>query len=98
MSKQYYIYIASNRNNTVFYTGVTNDLIRRTYEHRNKLVPGFTARYNVSKLLFFETCADPLTAITREKQIKDYRREKKLELILGQNPGMHDLYEQLVAD
>lgn len=98
MSRQFYIYIASNKNNSVFYTGITNNLIRRMYEHRNKLAPGFTARYNIDKLLFYESCDNPTVAIEREKQIKDYRREKKIELILNQNPGMNDLFDELVEE
>ncbi|MEK9156357.1 MAG: GIY-YIG nuclease family protein [Patescibacteria group bacterium] len=98
MGKQYYIYIASNKNDSVFYTGITNDLIRRMSEHKNKTIPGFTARYSIGKLLYFEICNDPNTAIAREKQIKDYRREKKLELILKQNPGMNDLFGKLTEE
>ncbi len=86
----------SNHWNTVFYTGVTNNLIRRVYEHKNKLVEGFTKRYKIDELLYFEESADPRSAIEREKQIKDYRRSKKLELIEKMNPHLIDLYNDLL--
>jgi putative endonuclease len=73
------------------YTGVTNDLTRRVYEHRNKLTGGFTARYNVSKLVYYEMTQDVLSAITREKQIKAWRRSKRVHLIEGSNPYWTDL-------
>ena len=76
---------------TVFYTGITNNLERRVYEHKNKLVPGFTAKYNITKLLYFELCHDPEQAIAREKQVKDLARNKKISLIKGLNPNMEDL-------
>lgn len=93
---EYYIYILSNKNHTVFYTGFTNDLIRRVYEHKNKLVEGFTYRYNVDRLLYYETCPDPESAIMREKQIKKYSQKKKIALIQSINIGMNDLYDQLL--
>src|SRR3989339_1277787 len=95
MSKSYYVYITSNTSNSVYYTGVTNDLVRRIYEHKNKLVQGFTSKYNLNKLLYYEECIDPKSAIVREKQIKKYSRKKKLDLIQKQNPGMYDLYDQI---
>ncbi|MEM9926148.1 MAG: GIY-YIG nuclease family protein [Rivularia sp. (in: cyanobacteria)] len=70
MSKQYYIYIITNQHNTVLYTGVTNDLIRRIYEHKEKIIAGFTKKYNVNKLVYYEIFTDINSAITREKQIK----------------------------
>lgn len=76
---------------TVFYTGITNNLERRVYEHKNKLVPGFTAKYNITKLLYYELYHDPMQAIVREKQIKDMARNKKLTLIKSLNPKMEDL-------
>ena len=85
----------SNKRLTVFYTGVTNDLIRRVYEHKNKLVDGFTKKYNVNQLIYFETFDSPENAIVREKQVKDYRREKKFNLILKQNPQFTDLYDEI---
>ena len=95
--KQYYVYIASNKYHTVFYTGVCNDLIRRIYEHKNKLVDGFTKRYNVNELLYYEYTDNIESAISREKQIKDHRRIKKLKLIQDINPSMKDLYPDLVC-
>ena len=94
-SKQFYIYILSNKYHTVFYTGVCNDLLRRVYEHRNKLTEGFTKRYNINKLLYYECCDDPENAILREKQIKGYRRAKKLALIQKMNLELRDLYSKL---
>jgi|SRR3989304_9770287 len=97
LNKKYYVYIVSNNRQTVYYTGVTNNLIRRIYEHKQKLIGGFTKRYNIGRLLYFEEYADPENAILREKQIKDYRREKKLNLIRKVNPKMEDLYKSLVV-
>ena len=94
--KQFYIYILSNKYHTVFYTGLSSDLIKRMYEHKNKLVDGFTKRYNIDKLLYYEFTSDPESAITREKQIKGYRRSKKLKLIQDMNSDMNDLYFGLI--
>jgi putative endonuclease len=79
--KYYYVYILSNKYNNVLYVGITNDLIRRVYEHKNKLIEGFTEEYNVDKLVYYELFNDPINAITREKQLKGYSRKKKVELI-----------------
>jgi len=89
---QWYVYILSNNRNTVYYVGITNNLIRRIYEHKNKLTDGFTKRYNITRLLYYEIFFDPENAITREKQLKDYRREKKIALIEKMNPEWIDLY------
>ena len=96
MPEHYYVYIMTNKYNTVLYTGVTNDLIRRVYEHKNKLVEGFTAKYNLTKLVYYEICKDVKEAINREKQIKGWKREKKEKLIKGFNPDWKDLYEEIV--
>jgi Predicted endonuclease containing a URI domain len=93
--KYYYVYILSNKYNNVLYVGITNDLIRRVYEHKNKLVEGFTQKYNVDKLVYYELFGDPINAITREKQLKGYSRKKKVELINSFNPEWKDLYESL---
>jgi len=93
--KYYYVYILSNKYNNVIYVGITNDLIRRVYEHKNKLVEGFTEKYNVNKLVYYELFNDPINAITREKQLKGYSRKKKVELINSFNPEWKDLYESL---
>ncbi|MDP3281494.1 MAG: GIY-YIG nuclease family protein [Nitrosomonas sp.] len=91
MEKTYYVYLLTNWNNQVMYVGVTNNLERRIYEHRNKLVDGFTKKYNVEKLVYFETASDVLAAIEREKQIRKWRREKKNQLVVGMNPEWKDL-------
>ena len=95
MDKQYLVYILTNKRNTVLYTGVTNDLKRRVYERREELVPGFTKKYNVYKLVFYEVSDSIEAAIQREKQIKGGSRQKKIDLINGMNPGWRDLYEEL---
>jgi putative endonuclease len=94
--KQYYIYILTNQYNTVFYVGVTNNLIRRVYEHKNKLVKGFTSKYNINKLVCYEVFSDVRDAIYREKQIKSWNRKKKIEMIEKFNPEWKDLYEEII--
>ena len=89
----YFVYILSNKTNVTIYTGVTNNLERRLWEHRSHLIPNsFTARYHVDKLVFFEETPSAEAAITREKQIKSWRRKKKNQLIEQQNPGWKDLW------
>ncbi|MBE9541628.1 MAG: GIY-YIG nuclease family protein [Proteobacteria bacterium] len=95
MRRQYYIYIMTNKNNTVLYTGITNDLKRRVYEHKEKLVDGFTKKYNVTKLVYYEVFEDPENAILREKQIKAGSRQKKINLINSVNGEWLDLYEEI---
>ncbi len=97
MEKTYYIYIMTNKYRTVFYTGMSNDLVRRVYEHKNKIIEGFTKQYNVNCLVYFEPCNDPIGAIAREKQIKDYRRSKKITLIEKMNPQWVDLYDVITG-
>ena len=87
----YYVYLLTNWNNQVLYVGVTNNLKRRLYEHQHQLVEGFTKKYNVHKLIYFETTTDVKSAITREKQIKGWMREKKNALVNSSNPDWHDL-------
>jgi len=89
--KRYFVYILTNFTNTVFYTGVTNNLERRVYEHKNKLVKGFTQKYHIFKLIYFEEYSDVRLALEREKQIKDYRREKKFDLIKKDNPLLNEI-------
>lgn len=96
MAKVGYVYILSNKINTVLYVGVTSNLIKRVWEHKNKAVPGFTARYNVDKLVYYETSESILSAIEREKQIKGGSRKKKTELINSINPQWKDLYEGII--
>ena len=95
MNKQYFVYIATNKNNSVLYTGVTNNLKKRIYEHKYKLAAGFTQQYNVTKLVHFEIFEDIIAAISREKQIKAGSRQKKIDLINRMNKNWTDLYETI---
>lgn len=88
---QYYVYFLTNRTNSVLYVGVTNNLQRRLYEHKNELADGFTKRYHVHKLVYFETTTDVRAAIEREKQIKSWSRARKNALIETMNPKWEDL-------
>ena len=90
-----YVYLMTNRTDTVIYAGVTSDLVKRVYEHKQKLVEGFTKRYQVNKLVYYEIFDDIENAILREKQIKGGPRIKKLGLIQSMNPEFKDLYEEL---
>ncbi|MBQ8464541.1 MAG: GIY-YIG nuclease family protein [Alphaproteobacteria bacterium] len=90
-----YVYIMSNKNNNVLYIGVTNDLIRRIYEHKNKILKGFTSKYNVEKLVYYECFEDELLAIQREKNLKNWHKEWKENLIRQMNPEWKDLYEDI---
>jgi len=93
----YYVYIMSNTHRTVLYTGVTNDLIRRVYEHKHHLdKSSFTAQYNVENLVYYETTTNPETAITQEKQIKGWNRNRKEKLIESINQNWVDLYDTLL--
>ena len=90
----YYVYIMTNKLNTVLYVGVTNDLMRRVYEHKSKLDPNsFTAKYNLNKLVYFESTNSVESAISREKQLKSGSRKRKIDLINSVNPDWNDLYE-----
>ncbi len=93
MDRHYYIYIVTNKKNTVLYTGVTNNLRRRVYEHKEKLVEGFTKKYNITKLVYCEVFDRIEDAIMREKQIKGGSRQKKIDLINSMNKDWRDLYE-----
>ncbi len=95
MGENFYIYILTNKRNTVLYTGVTNDLKRRIYEHKEKITDGFTKKYGVTKLVYYELLDDPENAILREKQIKGGSRQKKIDLINLQNPEWLDLYDKI---
>ena len=88
---KYYVYILSNYTNTTLYIGVTNDLRRRLYEHKNKLIEGCAAKYNVNKLVYFEETSDVKSAIQREKNLKKWKREWKNALIEKSNPEYKDL-------
>ncbi len=89
----YYVYILTNKNNRVMYIGVTNDLVRRLYEHKQELVDGFTKRYHVHKLVYYEQTTDVRSAIEREKQLKGWIRARKNELVETINPDWRDLSE-----
>jgi len=92
--KRFHVYIMTNRPRShVLYTGVTGNLSRRVFEHKNKLVPGFTSRYNLTRLVYYEEFVYPDAAISREKEIKGWRRSKKIHLIESMNPHWHDLAE-----
>ena len=91
--KNYFIYILTNKNNSVLYTGMTNSLMRRVWEHKAKLIGGFTKKYNVDKLVYFESFDNPSDAIKREKQIKAGSRKKKIEIVNKFNPEWKDLYD-----
>ena len=95
MYKQYYVYIITNKRNTVLYAGVTNDLKKRIYEHKEKLVDGFTKKYNIDKLVYYEVIDNIESAILREKQIKGGSRAKKVALINNINNSWKDLYREL---
>ena len=91
----YCVYILASRNNTVIYTGVTSQLKQRVYQHKKHFVPGFTKRYNVDKLVYYEATENILSAIDREKQIKSWSRQKKNQLIESMNPEWRELYGEI---
>lgn len=92
----YFVYLLASKKHGTLYIGVTNDLVRRVYEHRNDLVEGFTRRYGVHHLVWFDSTASIEAAIHREKQLKDWKRSWKVALIEKSNPGWRDLYEDLL--
>ncbi len=95
--KLYFVYILANKSNSTIYTGVTKDLARRLYEHKNHLDPkSFTARYNVDKIVYFESTSDVYEAISREKQIKSWKRSKKNALVNSLNPDWKDLSDTIL--
>lgn len=91
MKKQFYVYILTSKSNTL-YIGITSNLQKRIYEHKHKLVPGFTNKYNINKLIYIEEYSDSLETISREKQLKKWSRKKKIELIKHVNPTFEELY------
>jgi putative endonuclease len=91
----YYVYILASRKDGAIYVGMTNDLVRRIYEHRTKAVRGFTSKYNITRLVWFEIYDDPLSAISREKELKKWKRSWKIKLIEARNPEWQDLYESI---
>ncbi len=94
--KQSYIYIMTNKVNTVLYIGITSDLIKRVYQHKNHPADGFTSKYNITKLVYYEIFEDINEAIKREKQLKGGSRKKKTDLIQSKNPEFNDLYQSLL--
>ena len=95
--KQMYVYIMTNKKNGVLYVGVTSNLKKRVWEHKNHVVDGFTRRYNLDRLVYFEVCPDELSAITREKQLKNWHRDWKINQIHEQNPEWRDLFEDICS-
>ncbi len=93
--KQFYIYLMTNNSNNVIYTGVTSNLKKRVYQHKKKIIKGFTSKYKINKLVYYEIFKDAYTAISREKKIKGGSRKKKIELIENFNPNWDDLYEEI---
>jgi len=91
----YYVYILASRKDGATYVGITNDLVRRVYEHRTKAVRGFASKYNITRLVWFEVYDDPISAISREKELKKWKRSWKIRLIESQNPNWDDLYESI---
>ncbi len=97
MDKNYYVYILTNKVGGTLYIGVTSDLIKRVYQHRTKAVQGFTEKYGLDRLVYFEVFEDPENAILREKRLKKWNRAWKIELIEDNNPDWHDLYLNLTG-
>ena len=91
LQKTYYVYILTTWNHRVMYVGVTNNLTRRLYEHKNELMDGFTKRYHVHKLVYYEITGDPVSAIAREKEIKGWTRDKKNTLVESKNPNWEEI-------
>jgi putative endonuclease len=96
--KQGFVYILASQRNGTLYIGVTSDLLKRVWEHKNKIVKGFTEKYGVDKLVYYEQCEDIMGAIQREKQLKKWNRSWKLKLIEKKNPKWHDLYLDLIKE
>jgi putative endonuclease len=97
MEKQYYVYILASKRNGTLYIGMTSDLVKRVWEHKNELANGFTHKYGIKKLVYFEQFQDPTNAIKKEKRLKKYKRKWKLELIEKINPEWKDLYHELIS-
>jgi putative endonuclease len=93
--KNYYIYILASRHNKALYIGVTSNLIKRIWEHKSKVIPGFTSKYNVQKLVYFEEFQDVDLALNREKLLKNWKREWKIDLVARKNPNWCDLYYEI---
>ena len=96
MIKNYYVYILASKRNGTLYIGVTSDLAKRIYEHKHSLIKGFTKKYNVDRLVYYETTEDVESAILREKRLKKWKRQWKVELIEQKNPNWKDLYYDII--
>ena len=96
MAKQFYVYILASKRNGTLYTGVTSNLIQRVWQHKHDVIQGFTRKYNVKTLVYYEVHENAESALTREKKIKRWRRSWKLDLIENSNPGWRDLYEGIL--
>ncbi|MEY4463960.1 MAG: hypothetical protein RLZZ81_931 [Pseudomonadota bacterium] len=94
--KEYYVYILSNKCDGTLYIGVTSDIIKRVWQHKQRIIKGFTTKYNLDKLVYFEQFNDINLAISREKRLKEYKRKWKLDLVETNNPNWHDLYEDII--
>ncbi|OFW87803.1 MAG: hypothetical protein A3J37_01180 [Alphaproteobacteria bacterium RIFCSPHIGHO2_12_FULL_45_9] len=97
MKENFYVYILANKTHEVIYTGVTSDLVKRIWQHKNKIADGFTSKYNVNKLVFYEVHDNAESAIKREKNIKGWKRDWKDQLIEKENPRWDDLYESITS-
>jgi putative endonuclease len=97
VDKTFYVYLLANQRNGTLYIGVTNDLVRRVYEHKQSAAPGFTKQHGIHMLVYFETCTDAATAITREKTMKGWSRQWKINKIEETNPTWRDLYEEIAG-
>jgi putative endonuclease len=97
MEKSFYVYILASRRNGTLYIGLTSDLLKRVWEHKKKLAEGFTERYSVDKLVYYEQFQDAESALSREKRMKKYNRKWKIDLIEKSNPDWKDLYEELIS-
>jgi len=95
VKENFYVYILTNKSHHVVYTGVTSDLVKRIWQHKNKTADGFTSKYNVNKLVYFEVYDDAENAIKREKNLKDWKRDWKDQLIEKENPDWQDLYQDI---
>jgi putative endonuclease len=95
MEKQYYVYILAKARNSTFYVGITSDLLKRISEHKNKVADGFTKKYNITNLVYYEIFNDPENAIAREKRLKKWNRTWKMRVIEEMNPDWKDLYEDI---
>jgi len=96
MDKKYFVYIMASRKNGIIYIGITNNLIRRVYEHKKKIYKGFTSKYKISLLVYYESFSTPYDAIVREKHIKKWNRAWKIRLIEKGNPNWEDLYYKII--